>query len=237
KLSHLVFPTVLWLNHIARIFKFRYVPIREFYWFLTQPPVIKRLGLSLLASNFADLSVLVCPENQENVKPLLREYIHHCMESVPIGMGFQFLKAIYNGEGFKRMDETKLNYSEYARYFPENIPIFHFWGTKDPLAPPSNAKYSQYYPHARKKVYEISSHRDLKKVKITGDRSQAVDFIIEGANHMDLIYGKVATQIVQPLVRRIVHQVWGDWSYAKKDTGQRTESEKGGRVRRLKGVS
>ncbi len=237
KLSHLVFPTVLWLNHISRIFKFRYVPIREFFWFLTQPPVVKRLGLSVLTSNFADLNMFTCPENQENWKPILREYVHHCMESVPIGLGFQFLKAIYNGEGFKRMDETKLNYSEYVRYFPADIPIFHFWGTKDPLAPPGNAKYSQYYPHARRKVYEIASPKDLKKVEITPEKSQAVDFIIEGANHLDLLYGRVAREIVQPLVRRIVHQVWGDWSYAKKDPAQRAEPEKSSRVRRLKEVS
>ncbi|MBW1990081.1 MAG: alpha/beta fold hydrolase [Deltaproteobacteria bacterium] len=242
KLSHVIFPVMLWLNHVARIFKFRYVPVREFFWFLTQPPFVKRLGLNLLNTNFADLNFLCCPENHDDWKGFVREYVHHCLESVPIGLGFQFLKAIYNGEGFKRMDDTRLNYSEYLRYFPENIPVFHFFGTADPLCPHTNQRYSEYYPHRRKRVYEITTPRDLKKIEITGEPDQAVDFIIHGANHLDLLYGTVNTEIVQPLLRRIVHQVWGDWTYADSllmetaGPGKKNGKKTGGKVRALKEV-
>jgi hypothetical protein len=51
-------------------------------------------------------------------------------------------------------------------------------------------------------------------VQITSERSQYIDFIIEGANHLDLLYGKIADQIVTPLIMQIVENVWGDWSYA-----------------------
>ena len=40
-----------------------------------------------------------------------------------------------------------------------------------------------------------------------------MDFVIEGANHMDLLYGRIAEEIVNPLVMKIIKQTWGDWSY------------------------
>jgi hypothetical protein len=40
-----------------------------------------------------------------------------------------------------------------------------------------------------------------------------VDLIIEGANHLDLLYGKLAEEIVNPLLMRIIKESWGEWSY------------------------
>ncbi len=37
--------------------------------------------------------------------------------------------------------------------------------------------------------------------------------MLEGANHLDLFYGKLANEIVIPLLMRIIEKVWGDWSY------------------------
>ncbi|MFP4474100.1 MAG: alpha/beta hydrolase [Desulfatibacillaceae bacterium] len=213
KLTHLLFPVCLWLNHVAKIFKFHKVPIREFFWIISQPPVLKEFGFQLINSNPADLNFLLCPENHECNREFSTEYVRAAIESVPVGLGFQFLKAIYNGEGFKRMDATRFNYSANLKHFPAEIPLFHFYGTADPLAPVSNLRYSQYYPHRIKKVYRLESARDVDKVEITPEPGQVVDFIVEGANHADLLYGKLARDIVHPVIDRIVHNVWNEWSY------------------------
>jgi len=37
--------------------------------------------------------------------------------------------------------------------------------------------------------------------------------VLEGANQLDLLYGKLADEIVTPLLMLIIEKVWGDWSY------------------------
>jgi hypothetical protein len=91
--------------------------------------------------------------------------------------------------------------------------VFHFWGTRDNLVPLENLRYRKHYPHRIKKIYHISSPRDLKNITITSEKSQLIDFVVEGANHLDLLYGKAANEIVKPLLMRIIENVWGDWSY------------------------
>ena len=213
--SHVVFPTVLWLNHLAKVLKFKEVPIRDMFWFMTQPLGIRQVGRAILRADIGEINFLINMENHEGDPHFARQYVHQAIENVPVGLGFQFLKAIYNGEGFKRMDASRFNYSENLVHFPENIPVFHFYGTKDPLAPPANTRYSEYFPHRVKKTFYVASAKDLRKVEITPEPSQVVDIIVEGANHVDLLYGKSAREIVYPLVRRAVHQAWGGWSYAE----------------------
>jgi pimeloyl-ACP methyl ester carboxylesterase len=213
--SHLIYPAVLWLNHLAKVFRFRHVPIREMFWFLTQPPGLRFLGRHILRSNAGEINFLVNADNHKGDPNFSKEYVFKALESLPLGLGFQFLKAIYNGEGFKRMDDSRLNYSENLLHFPEDIPVFHFWGTEDPLAPPDNTRYSELYPHRVKKVFHLESAADVKRIEIGNEKSQLVDFVIEGVNHIDLLYGKAAREIVYPLVRRIVHDVWDEWSYAE----------------------
>ena len=151
-------------------------------------------------------------------------YVQKVVESVPLGLGFQFLKAIYNGEGFKRMDQSRFNYSENLNYLPKDIPIFHFWGTKDPLAPPDNLQYSKNYPHRLKKIYYLEKPEDIKKIEISSRRSQVIDFVVEGANHLDLLYGKLAEEIVNPLLMKIITEVWGDWSYEQIDDSEKSKA-------------
>jgi hypothetical protein len=117
------------------------------------------------------------------------------------------------------MDGSGLNYSDCLAWFPDDIPLFHFWGTRDKLVPLENMRYRKHYPHKIKKVYHLESARDLKKIKITAERSQLVDFVIEGANHLDLLYGQLADDIVTPLVMQIIENVWGDWTYASSSEG------------------
>ena len=52
-------------------------------------------------------------------------------------------------------------------------------------------------------------------MNIPQEKSLLVDFIIEGANHLDLLYGKAADEYVNPIVMQIIEKVWGDWSYKK----------------------
>ncbi len=213
KLSHAFYPSALWLNHLSRVLRLRNVPLKEVLSYTMRFPILSDMLHYMIHSNVGDLNFLLCPENQRFSKTLTHWYINHAVESVPLGLGFQFLKAIYNGEGFKRMDESRLNYSTHLHYFPSEIPVFHIWGGKDPLAPPDNAEYSQYYPHRIKKTYRIESVKDAEQIEIPQERSLLIDFIIEGANHMDLLYGKLADEIIYPLVARITRETWGDWTY------------------------
>jgi pimeloyl-ACP methyl ester carboxylesterase len=213
KMTHAFFPTVLWMNHLSRIFRLQHLPVKDALQFLMRIPVVSDVTQLVLNSDFGDLNFLMNPENHKGNKIFTKIYVDRALESVPLGLGFQFLKAIYNGEGFKRMDQSRFNYSSHLNYFPKDIPIFHFWGSKDPLAPPDNLQYSRHYPHGIKKIYHLESPKDAEKIEITDRRSQVIDFIVEGANHLDLLYGKQAEEIVYPLVMRIINETWGDWSY------------------------
>jgi pimeloyl-ACP methyl ester carboxylesterase len=217
KKSHVLFPTSLWLNHLTRIFGLKQVPVREISDFLTAPPVVKQITRIVSNLNVGDLNFLISPNNHKHDKRFIERYLRVAMESIPLGLGFQCLKAVYNGQGFKRMDGSRLNYSDWLHLFPEHIPAFHFWGTADNLAPIDNLRYRKYYPHRVKKIYHVSSPRDLKNVTITSEKSQLIDIVVEGANHLDLLYGKAAEEIVNPLLMEIVEKVWGDWSYGRAD--------------------
>lgn len=223
KMSHAFFPAVLWLNHLSRIFRLKHLPVKDALQFLMRVPVVNDVTQLILNSDFGDLNFLMDPDNHRGNKIFTKKYVDRAMESVPLGLGFQFLKAIYNGEGFKRMDQSRFNYSSHLTYFPKDIPIFHFWGSKDPLAPPDNIQYSRHYPHGTKKIYHLETPQDAERIEITARRSQVVDFIIEGANHLDLLYGKQAEEIIYPLIMRIINETWGDWSYETASAPEATE--------------
>lgn len=212
------FPSALWLNHLSRIFKLSHVPIQEASRIVTQLPLLKTVTRTLYNKNIGELNFLISPENHRNDKYFIERYLARAMESIPLGLGFQFLKAVYDGNGFKRMDPSALNYTHHYSFFPKNIPVFHFWGSKDYLAPLENIRYSQFYPHTYKKVYRLEQVEDLKKVEILPEQSQVIDFVIEGASHLDLLYGKKAKELVYPLFEKIVDAVWSDWSYGGRET-------------------
>jgi len=213
KKSHLFFPIALWLNHFSRIFRFRQVPVQEISKVVTELPILKDFVRIISNYNIGDLNFLISPENHKDDKHFVERYLKNATESIPLGLGFQCLKAIYHGTGFKRMDDSRLNYSDFLSFFPDDIPVFHFWGTKDQLVSLDNIKYSEFYPHRYKKKYYLKSVQDLKKVDLPQEKSLLVDFIIEGANHLDLLYGKAADNFVNPILMQIVEKVWGDWSY------------------------
>jgi pimeloyl-ACP methyl ester carboxylesterase len=216
--SHVFFPSALWLNHLSRIFKLSHVPIQEASRLVTQLPFLKSVTRALYNKNIGELNFLISPENHKEDKYFIERYLAQAMESIPLGLGFQFLKAVYDGNGFKRMDPSALNYTHHYSFFPKNIPVFHFWGAKDYLAPLENIRYSQFYPHKYKKVYRLEQVEDLKKVEILPEQSQVIDFVIEGASHLDLLYGKKAQELVYPLFEQIIDTVWSDWSYEGHET-------------------
>jgi pimeloyl-ACP methyl ester carboxylesterase len=213
KTSHIFFPTALWLNHLSRIFQFRHVPAEEISKAITEIPGLKQIARAVFNRNVGDLNFFISPGNHRDDKYFVERYLKVAMESIPLGLGFQCLKAIYNGQGFKRMDGSRLNYATSIRWFPEDIPVFHFWGTRDNLASTKINHHHDRYPHRVKKTYHLAVPGDLKKVRITSEPSQRIDFVIEGANHLDLLYGKAADQLVSPLIQRIIEAIWGDWSY------------------------
>ncbi len=211
--SHIFFPAALWLNHLSRIFRLKHIPIQELSKIFTQLPVFKTLTRTVYNKDVGGLNFLICPENHDNDRHFIERYLECAMESIPLGLGFQFLRAIYDGNGFKRMDPSSLNYTHHFSFFPENIPLFHFWGSRDCLAPLENIRYSRFYPHRFKKVYRLEKAADVKKVEILPEQSQLIDFVIEGANHLDLLYGKKAEEFVYPLLEQIIKKIWGNWSY------------------------
>ncbi len=213
KKSHIFFPASLWLNHLSRIFRFRQVPVKEISQIFMEVPVLKQITRFVWQHNIGDLNFLIAPENHRADKHFVERYFKVATESIPLGFGFQCLKAIYNGEGFKRMDGSGLNYSDCLIWFPDNIPLFHFWGTRDNLVPLENLRYRKHYPHKIKRIYHLKSPGDLRKIRITAEPSQLIDFVVEGANHLDLLYGQVADEIVTPLLMQIIKNVWGDWTY------------------------
>ncbi|MGB5983786.1 MAG: alpha/beta fold hydrolase [Desulfobacterales bacterium] len=213
KKSHIFFPASLWLNHLSRVFNFQRVPVREISKIFTELPILKQITRFAFQHNVGDLNFLVSPENHKDDKQFIELYLKEATESIPLGLGFQCLKAIYNGEGFKRMDGSGLNYSECLAWFPDQIPVFHFWGTRDSLVSLENLRYRNHYPHKIKKMFHLKSPEDVRKINITAERSQLMDFVIEGANHLDLLYGKVADEIVTPLLMQIIEKVWGGWAY------------------------
>jgi pimeloyl-ACP methyl ester carboxylesterase len=217
KKSHIFFPASLWLNHLSRIFAFKQVPIKEISKIFSEFPILKQITRFVFQHNVGDLNFLIAPENHVDDKHFIELYLKEATESIPLGLGFQCLKAIYNGEGFKRMDGSGLNYSDSLAWFPAQIPVFHFWGTRDSLVPLSNLRYRKYYPHQIRKIHHIRSPHDLKNITITAEPSQLMDFVIKGANHLDLLYGKVADEIVTPLLMQIIEKVWGDWTYEHTD--------------------
>jgi len=213
RMTHVIFPVMLWLNHLARVLRLQQIPVKDALQFMMQVPVLSDITQKMLNSNIGDLNFIMCPENHNSNKVFTKAYVNKVLESVPLGLGFQFLKAIYNGEGFKRMDETRFNYSSHVHLMPKDIPVFHFWGTRDPLAPPENLQFSKHYPHRSKKIYYIEKPEDAAKIEISSRKSQVVDFVIEGANHLDLLYGKLAEDIIKPLIMQIIEKTWDNWSY------------------------
>ncbi|MBW1897948.1 MAG: alpha/beta fold hydrolase [Deltaproteobacteria bacterium] len=215
KKSHLFFPIALWLNHLSRILRLRQVPVQEISKVVTELPILKDFVRIISNYNVGDLNFLISPENHKDDKHFVERYLKIATESIPLGLGFQCLKAVYQGTGFKRMDDSRLNYSDFLSFFPDDIPVFHFWGTKDQLASLDNLNYSEFYPHRYKMKYYLESVQDLKKIDLPQEKSLHVDFIIEGANHLDLLYGKAANDFVNPILMQIIEKVWGGWSYDK----------------------
>jgi hypothetical protein len=75
---------------------------------LTELPVLKQVTRLIANHNVGDLNFLISPENHKDDKYFVERYLKTATESIPLGLGFQCLKAIYNGKGFKRMDGSRL---------------------------------------------------------------------------------------------------------------------------------
>jgi len=213
KKSHVCFPIMLWLNHLSRIFNMSQIPVRELSRMATEFPVFKNIARNVINSNIGGLNFLINPENFKNDRYFMDKYLKTSTDSIPLGLGFQFIRAIYDENGFKRMDRSNLNYSNCFSLFPKNIPLFHFWGGDDPVAPKDNIKYSKFYPHKIKKVYRLETVEDLNKVVIEHEPSQLIDFVIEKTAHLDLLYGETAQNFIQPLLDQIIETIWSGWSY------------------------
>ncbi|MEZ4565706.1 MAG: hypothetical protein R2860_01655 [Desulfobacterales bacterium] len=109
------------------------------------------------------------------------------------------------------MDASKFNYSAHVNLMPKNPHVP--WARKIRWRRRGNLQFSKHYPHRSKKIYYIEKPEDAAKIDISPRRSQVVDFVIEGANHLDLLYGRLAEEIVKPLMMQIIEKTWNNWSY------------------------
>lgn len=208
KNQHPVWPLLLNLNLLLPLLKAEEVPVDLGKWLISKVPKLATL-----------IRPLINPKNFEDPGAFLAEFAGGT-DSFPLGVGLQFLIAIYSGKGMRRMSKDRFNYSAHLDEIPVDIPISHFYGTSDILAPPFNAAFvnhsyyqgeaidfSQFprYAHEAQMIHQLDSKTDPQAVNIT---RQVNGFVVKGVGHLDFLYGKRANQVIIPLINRLVDQMW-----------------------------
>jgi hypothetical protein len=141
KIPRLLSPRRLWLNHLSRIFGFKQVPIKEISKVLTELPVLKQITRFLSNHNVGDLNFLDFTGKSQRRQIFCRALFEGGHGIHTTGARVSMPQGDLQREGFKRMDGSGLNYSDWLPWFPEHIPVFHFWGTRDNLVPLENLRY------------------------------------------------------------------------------------------------
>lgn len=210
KNRHIFFPLILWLNYVLPFLKVDRVPLNEILLPLSKTPGIKNLFSMAVDMDWANLNFLINPDNLMS-GDFMFQFIRRVIGDFPLGIGFQFQKAIYTGKGISRMDqrfasgEEKHNYSKNIGMFDPQMPVFHFLAEQDPLAPPDLNNFETSYRHASKRTVLVHQ-QDVGE--IAGHASQVNYFIIPRTKHIDLLYGKTATRWVHPLIYRAIDAIW-----------------------------
>jgi len=212
KNSHPIFPIFLNLNIILPLLMQDEVPV----------DLGKRLA-RMFPWAAKGARMLINPANFDDPDAFLRELAEKGTDSFPLGVGFQMLKAIYSGQGLRRMTKDKFEYPKYLHLIPIDIPIFMLYGDMDILAPTFNLgfidpKYAEgskidlnrfsTFRHKKKLVYEVASLEDVMGLDLKPRESQVIGIKIANINHLDFFYGKTGMRVVRPLMRRINEVIW-----------------------------
>jgi Serine aminopeptidase, S33 len=208
KNRHPVWPLLLNLNLVLPFLQAKEVPVDIGKWIISKAPKLAKL-----------IRPLINPSNFKDADAFLADFAGGT-DSFPLGVGLQFLIAIYSGKGMRRMSQDKFNYSAHLDELPVDIPISHFYGTDDILAPPFNAAFVDHshplkgsidlsrfpqYPHQGRVVHQLDLKTDPQLVDIT---SPVNAFVVDGVGHLDFLYGKRAQRVIVPLINRLVDQIW-----------------------------
>ncbi len=213
KNQHYIFPMLLSLNLLLPLLGEESVPVDKFK---------KKWLIKMVPFELFPLKSLINPDNFDNVKAFVSLLIEEGVDSFPLGVGFQMLRAIFSGQGIKRMDQSRFNYSAHLDEIPPDIPIFHLYFSKDPLAAPYNLTFidkdyphgtdldfSRFpeYQHEHRTVHHIGADTPVEEIELPQDPSQVQGFLVEGASHLDAFYGKVADKKGIPLLLRLIHAI------------------------------
>ena len=210
KNNHLIYPLSLWLNYILPFLKVDRVPMDDAIMPLTRTPLIRNLFALLLDQDFADLNFLVNPVNLIEGNFML-QFIKRAVENFPLGVGFQFQKAIYTGKGITRMDQKfaigneKYNYTSHVGELSPKLPVCHFLGEDDPLGLPKFNNFSKVYRHSAKQTVFLGKSG---RCEFGATASQMNYFIVPHTKHIDVLYGKSALRWVHPLVFQAIEMMW-----------------------------
>jgi hypothetical protein len=210
KNGHIAYPLMLWMNYFLPFLKVDRVPLDDFLLPLTKMPLLRRMFSKLLDMDWADFNFLINPKNFEDPNYMFK-FISRAVETFPLGIGFQFQKAIFNGKGISRMDDRyaedseKYNYTQNMGLFDPRIPIIHFLGENDPLAPPEINIFQHVYQHADKNTVRLGSGQGFELSK---NPSQVSYFIVPGTKHLDLLYGRTAVNYIYPILFRGIEIMW-----------------------------
>lgn len=208
--NHVLFPLFLWLNYVLSFLKSDRVPLDSLLSPMIKTPGLRSIFRKTLKTDVVNLNFLINPNNSLHSN-FLFDFIQTSTETFPLGIGFQFQKAIYKGQGITRMDDnqsqngSKYNYTNNVGLFPSNIPCFHFLGEEDILACPKLNNFISHYKHQYKKNYELKHTRDIK---ISSELSQVNYYNVPKTRHMDLLYGRSAKKYVYQLLHKIIESIW-----------------------------
>lgn len=210
--SHYIFPGLLMLNILLPMLGAEKVNIDRVKW------LAKYLPFELFP-----LKSLVNPKNFDDPAKVIRRFVEKGTDAFSLGIGHQFLRAIYSGKGIKRMDQSKFNYSANLDLVPVDIPIFCFYGSLDPLGASYNLAFIDHgyyqgdtldfssfptYRHAKLGIQKLSGSTNPDEVDLSSELSQVQGFLIEDVSHLDLMYGKIADRLIRPLILRMIESIW-----------------------------
>ena len=213
KSQNYIFPMLLSLNLLLPILGEESVPIDKFK---------KKWLIKMIPFELFPLKSLINPDNFKKVKAFVSLLIEEGVDSFPLGVGFQMLRAIFSGQGIKRMDQSRFNYSAHLDEIPPDIPISHLYFSKDPLAAPYNLTFvdkgyahgtdldfSRFpeYQHDHCAVHHIKADTSVEEIELPQSPSQVQGFLIDGASHLDAFYGKVADEKTIPLLLKLIQTI------------------------------
>ncbi|MBI5700857.1 alpha/beta fold hydrolase [Candidatus Saganbacteria bacterium] len=206
KNSHPLYPLLLMLNIIMPLLGQEEVPV----------DIVKQL-VRVFPQISLGARLLINAENFDDPNGFLAKFIKDGCDSFPLGVGLQFLKAIYSGKSVRGMGKSKYDYAMNIDLLPVDIPIYQIVGADDVLCPPfalsfidpqmndnKNLNLSAYpqYSHAEKRVYRISKRGDIPAIGPNPNR--AMGFVVDGVGHIDLLFGKRYEELIKPLLMRLV---------------------------------